>query len=112
MSDPDFPSIYKSREGYRAIQAWYDRTLAQLSIPVQSHYIPTDLGKTHLLELGEGDKPPLILLHPLSANALMWSPQFEALSQHFRLIVPDIIGMAGRSGSTRPSYKSDAHAHW
>ena len=27
----------------------------------------------------------------------MWSPHFEVLSQHVRLIAPDLIGLAGRS---------------
>lgn len=38
------------------------------------------------------DKPPLLLLHGLYDRAECWQPVFDALSQRFRLIMPDLRG--------------------
>lgn len=43
-----------------------------------------------------GDGPPLILLHGWAMDRRVWKPQIDALSRHFRLIVPDRRGF-GRS---------------
>ena len=43
-----------------------------------------------------GKGPPLLLLHGWTLDGRMWTPQIAALSEHFRLIMPDRRGF-GRS---------------
>src|SRR5258708_39122592 len=40
--------------------------------------------------LGEG--PPVVLLHPFPVNHEFWLPVAEALSTHYRVILPDMRG--------------------
>ncbi len=46
--------------------------------------------RMHYLDQGKGF--PLLLGHSYLFNAAMWAPQIEALSQNYRLIVPDLWG--------------------
>jgi pimeloyl-ACP methyl ester carboxylesterase len=49
----------------------------------------------HYLERGEGE--PLVLLHAYPLTAECFLPQLEALSDHCRVIVPDLPGFGGSS---------------
>lgn len=50
--------------------------------------------QTHYLETGQSqaDKPPLILLHGLFYDALMWSENIHVLAQHFKVYALDLWG--------------------
>jgi 3-oxoadipate enol-lactonase len=39
-----------------------------------------------------GDGPPVLLLHPFPVHHEFWKPSTEALSGHYRLILPDLRG--------------------
>lgn len=57
--------------------------------------VPThDDGSLHLLERGDGR--PLVLLHGITLNAELWSPQLRDLSAQFRVLALDLRGH-GRS---------------
>lgn len=105
-------ALYKSPAGHAAMMAWYTTTLAHLSVPCQSLTVTTRCGSTHVLAAGRTGAPPVVLLHALSANALMWARQIPALAQSFRVFAPDIVGMSGRSASTRLPYDGRAYAAW
>lgn len=54
--------------------------------------MPT-MGKSlHYLDVGSGF--PLLLGHSYLFDLNMWAPQFEALAKRYRLIVPDLWGLA------------------
>ncbi len=53
-------------------------------------------------DLGEG--PPLLLVHGLGAEADVWAYCLEPLSQHCRVIAPDLLGF-GRSSKPLISYR-------
>lgn len=46
--------------------------------------------------LGRNEKPKLLLVHGITSSNAMWAGNLPALSEHFDLIVPDLIGH-GRS---------------
>ena len=46
--------------------------------------------------LGNGSKPRLMLVHGITSSHAMWAGNLAVLSEHFDLIVPDLIGH-GRS---------------
>src|SRR5687767_83874 len=70
-------SLYKSSRGYAAMMRTYHRQLARWPVPVREMELPTRYGETHLLACGPEDAPPLVLLHGLAANALVWRPNIE-----------------------------------
>jgi pimeloyl-ACP methyl ester carboxylesterase len=48
--------------------------------------------RLRVLDSAASDKPPLLLLHGLYDRAECWQPVAEALSEHARLIMPDLRG--------------------
>ncbi len=53
----------------------------------------------HMRDIGQG--PPLVFLHGWSCHGGFYTPQIEALSGHFRLLLPDLPGH-GESHATSP----------
>ena len=61
----------------------------------RSMTVDTSHGAAHVLELsGEGDLPPLVLVHGFSATAAtQWGPLVRALRGRFsRILAPDLLG--------------------
>jgi pimeloyl-ACP methyl ester carboxylesterase len=106
------PSIYKSPEGKQAIHDRYRQFLRYWPVPNQHLRVSTGKGETFVIASGSQDAPPVILLHGTAFNSTMWMGDIAAWSQHFRVYAVDIIGDAGLSAPSRPSYASDAHALW
>lgn len=103
---------WRSPEGYRAIMAWYDAQCGQLMLPYQSFFVPTRCGPTHLIVAGEADRPPVFLLHGMSANAMMWRRQLAALARQYRVYALDVIGQSGKSAPSRPWKSGMGYAEW
>jgi pimeloyl-ACP methyl ester carboxylesterase len=94
-------SIYRSPASQAAIEEMYDRQLARLPFPVESRYVETRFGRTHLLLGGPQDAPPLVIFHggnDTNPSTLGW---FAPLAEEFRIIAPDTIGHPGRSAPVR-----------
>lgn len=53
-------------------------------------FIEVDGAKMSYVDVGQGF--PVVLGHSYLWSADMWQPQIEALSQHFRVIVPELWG--------------------
>ncbi|MFO7320772.1 MAG: alpha/beta hydrolase [Chloroflexota bacterium] len=105
-------SLYRSPDGYQAMMRTYRAQLATWPVPFQELTLQTRFGPTHALVSGPEEATPLILLHGLAANALIWRPNIAALSRHFRTIALDIIGDAGMSAPTRPSTQGRGYCDW
>jgi len=52
---------------------------------------------------------PVLLLHGLVASGLYWGGAYDALADHHRLVVPDLLGF-GRSPRPASGYGPDDHA--
>lgn len=53
----------------------------------------TDTAGAHFTWSGEGHgRPKLLLVHGITGNANMWAVNVKELSEHFDLIIPDLIG--------------------
>lgn len=63
----------------------------------EGHFFSTESGQIYYELLGEAEKPPLILLHNfMSSGRAAWGPMLSGLTQHYRVILPDMPGH-GRS---------------
>ena len=60
----------------------------------QDRWVTADGLRTRYWEIGEG--PPVVLLHGIGAHAGFWRASIPALSDSYRVIVPDLCG-SGRS---------------
>lgn len=103
-------AVFKSAEGRDRIRARYSEILA--SFPFRQNYVDTSFGRTFVLESGEPDGPPLILLHGSCSNSAFWFYEISMLSSMYRVLAVDIIGEAGNSDENRPLPASDGYADW
>jgi N-formylmaleamate deformylase len=62
----------------------------------------------HYLRTG-GDKPPLILLHGLTANGACWTPLARSLEKEYDVVMPDARGH-GNSSTPLHGYRYEDHA--
>jgi 2-hydroxy-6-oxonona-2,4-dienedioate hydrolase len=106
------PSVYKGKQNYAEMMAWYDAQVAQLPVDAASRWVETRAGATHLLTAGNPGSPPVVLLHGMNMNALAMAGAITALAPSHRVYALDIIGMAGKSAGTRYSRSGDAYPHW
>lgn len=92
----------KAFNALRPHQALYDEQVTRLPSPVQGRYVKTSAGEVWLTEVGALDKPPLLALHGLHTPAPFNLEMLWALTEHFRVICPDLPGHAGRSRAIAP----------
>jgi N-formylmaleamate deformylase len=57
----------------------------------------------HYIRTG-GDKPPIVLLHGLTANGACWTPLARALESDYDVVMPDARGH-GHSGASPDEYR-------
>jgi pimeloyl-ACP methyl ester carboxylesterase len=113
------PPIYKTPDGEQMVQAMYDRLLAQWPVPYTTARIATRHGETFTIacgptapRAGDGELPPVLLLHGAASNALAWMGDVAALSRRQRVYVLDLPGEPGRSSPNRPPWTGPAYVEW
>ncbi|AGA75951.1 hydrolase alpha/beta fold family protein [Pseudomonas putida HB3267] len=71
----------------------YPTALPAETHSMQRHFIEIDGARMSYIDQGQGF--PVLLGHSYLWSAQMWQPQIEALSAHFRVIVPELWGHGG-----------------
>lgn len=104
--------LYKTADGHAALMAWYSRALDALPVAYQSSSVETRHGRTHVLTLGDADKPPLVMIQGFGASAPLWKNQFPDLAAHYRLYALDVPGHPGRSEPRVLSLLDSSYAEW
>ncbi|WLR41207.1 alpha/beta hydrolase [Bacillus carboniphilus] len=105
-------SIYRSIEGKRRIQRYYETYLNVLPVVFERRFILTDAGKTHVLVTGPQDAKPLFILQGGNCIYPMTLSWFTPLLNQYRIYAPDTIGHPGFSEEKRISAKGDCFAKW
>src|SRR5947209_8261331 len=49
----------------------------------------------HVLDVGDSQRPTLVLLHALGMGGWMWQPHLAVLAAHYHVLAPDLPGCAG-----------------
>lgn len=105
-------NIYKSEIGKQEVLGQYRKILTSWPVKNQQYEVETSYGSTYIIESGSKDNPPLILLHGSVSNSYTWYGDVVSLSKTHNVYAIDIIGEAGLSATSRPSYESGAYAQW
>lgn len=105
-------TIYKSAEGEKAVQEYYQTFINHWPVACQQLKLTTRFGETHVLTCGDEALPPLLLMHGAMANATAWFFDIEAWSKHFRIYAIDMIGEPGLSAQKRLPMDADAYTLW
>ena len=106
------PRAFKDDAARARYMTAYDAVLARWPVPYDDLMVPTDLGPTHVISSGPKGAPPLVLLHAALATAVVWRPNVQALSRHFRVHAVDIVGQGGRSLAARLVKSRQDYADW
>ncbi len=84
--------------------------MAELPFPhvegVRHSYVDTGRIRVHLAEAGPPDGDPILLLHGWPQHWYEWRGVVPALSEHYRLLMPDLRGL-GWSEITRSGYEKE-----
>lgn len=67
-------------------------------LPVRSVLTQVGNHRVHSVELGRGTEQ-VVLIHGLAGSAVWWRRNVQALCEHYRVVIPDLIGF----GKTRRS---------
>lgn len=88
------PQLYFSPAGEAELRRLYDAAVADLPAPHTERFVQTPtFGQVHVLECGPPDAPPLVLWQGTACpGPFMLSAGFgfRALTERFRVIVPDV----------------------
>ncbi len=104
--------IYRSEQGQAAILKQYAMFLSFWPFPRAQHVVPTGFGDTFVIESGNPNGQPLVLLHGTASNSAMWMGDAAVLGQTHRLFAVDIIGEPGNSAQARPQMDGGNYARW
>ncbi|MFW1676155.1 alpha/beta fold hydrolase [Pontibacter sp. JAM-7] len=94
------------------VQKLYQQQLNSLPDTVTGRYQNTELGQVWLLEAGDPQAPVLMALHGLQTPAPFLMEMLLPLTEHYRIICPDIPGQAGHSGLVAPLPVQQGYAYW
>ncbi|AZZ92200.1 alpha/beta fold hydrolase [Hahella sp. KA22] len=81
----------------------------KMGIPVTQNQVSA--GNINTAYLSAGNGAPVICLHGAGAGAVTWYPSLGALSQHFHVIAPDIVGY-GESDKPDAPYDRPYFSAW
>jgi pimeloyl-ACP methyl ester carboxylesterase len=104
--------MYKSAAGHEAIMDWYEDVLSRLDVEVESRFVETRFGHTHMLVAGPTDAKPLILIPGIAGCAPLWRRQLPEFARHFRVYALDIVGQPGKSAPSTPSFLGNEFPEW
>lgn len=105
-------AVFRRHKAAKQVEAQYWQVLDQWPVPKSELHISTRQGSTFVVECGQEDAPPVVLLHGSQANSAAWMPDATLWSSKFRLFAVDMIGEAGLSARVRPDLAGDSHALW
>ncbi len=105
-------ALYKSTAGYQAIMSWYDEALKLIDCPIESRFVKTRFGHTHMLVAGPENAEPLVLVPGVAGCAPLWRKQIPQFAEHFRVYALDIVGQPGRSDPNPPSFLNNDYSDW
>ncbi len=112
LPDANVLYLYKSEEGCKAIMDWYESVIDLIDIPVESQYVDTRFGPTHMLVCGPEDGRPVIMVQGVASSAPLWRHQLSALSRHYRVYALDTVGQPGRSAPHPLSFFNNEYVQW
>jgi len=92
---------FKSPETKEKFLRAYDEEAKAWPVQSESKMINTSYGNIHVRINGPLNAPPLVLLHGMNSNSLMWLPNIEDLSKNYRTYAIDDIHGNGRSIDTK-----------
>jgi pimeloyl-ACP methyl ester carboxylesterase len=90
-------ALFISDSGAKAYYSAYDSLLSKYQVNYIDHFIDTNLGTCHIIEVGDGEAPPLLLLPAAGCSAAEWYANINEIGKYNRVYALDLPGDAGKS---------------
>lgn len=104
--------VFKTEEGRRKILSYYSKLLGEVGFTYRERYVDTAFGKTYVLESGNPDKPPVVLIHGSCSNSAAWFRDIPVLAEHYHVYSVDVVGDAGSSEENRLDQFTNEFTDW
>ena len=106
-------TVYKTSEGREIVESMYRDLLAGHKSPEFSQiYVPTEVGRTHVLRFGDTSNRPLMMIHGSVSNSATWLGNVSDFIDSFCVYCVDIPGEPGLSEPVRQPLASEAPLTW
>ena len=103
---------FKSQDAKGMYLKLYNETAKLWPVPSEVKMIDTSYGKTFVRISGPIDAPPLVLLHGMGSNSLMWLRNIEVISKEYRTYAVDDIYGNGLGIYTKTIKDSNDFLNW
>ena len=104
--------IYKTPNGREKSLGLYDKQLLKLGKAFSDIYVQTSFGKTHIVEIGNGNKTPLLVFHGGNSTSAYNLLMCRFLLEDFHIYAVDIIGHPGKSDEVCVSHIGYDYGKW
>jgi 2-hydroxy-6-oxonona-2,4-dienedioate hydrolase len=105
-------TVWRNEAARARLEAWYNRFLERIEVPVESRVIDTSFGPGHVLLAGSPGATPLVCLHAMRTSSAHLLSELHPLGLRFRLIAPDLPGQSIRGPQSRISLTDHSLADW
>lgn len=109
---PAMNPVFKSEASRMAILSKYESIMMRWPVPYSTRHVEISFGRIHILEWGNPENPPLVLLHGSSSNAAMWMGDAIEYGRRFHAMAIDMPGECGLSEALRPAFTGEAQSGW
>ncbi len=103
---------YKSEAERAKSLELYNKQLLKLDMPFTDIYIETSFGKTHLIEIENKDRSPLLVFHGGNSTTAYNLLMCRFLLTDFHVYAVDTIGHPGKSAEVSLSHKGYDYGKW
>lgn len=107
-----FLNVFRTMNGEALVMGAYDRLLSGCDVPYEDLFLETRQGLTHVIDTGQKDKPPLMLVHAFYASAASWYRNIKCLSREYRVYAVDIIGDPNKSRPVKALRQASEYIDW
>jgi pimeloyl-ACP methyl ester carboxylesterase len=112
MSKPAYYPFKSAAARKNYLEYYHNEEAASWPVPYEDRLISTAYGPTLVRLSGREDKPPLVLLHGITATSLMWAPNVAAWAEQYRVYAVDTINDYGLSINTRSIWRCRDLVRW
>lgn len=106
-------SVYKTSQGRALVDRYYQDILDATSVSAfEQVFVESSVGRTHVLRYGNGNKPPLVMLHGSMSNSASWLVAARDFMDVFTVFCVDIPGEPGLTEPVRLPLVSEEPARW
>ena len=105
-------SLFKSESAKKEILSLYEAKLASLNVKTTSSFVETGFGSTHILEAGNPENPPQLLVHGSNGCAPVALETYIELIDHFHVYAVDVLAQPNKSAENVLSMSDLSYGKW